>query len=184
MQKIVILFSGEGTNLEVLIQNLHLKSCCVVSAITNKANAKGIIKAKNLNVHVDILEHNGYESREAFDKDLVALIGTYEPDLVVLAGFMRILTPTFTSNIKAINIHPSLLPLFKGANAIEKSFESSEKEGGISVHYVSDELDGGKIILQKSFLKSNDETAESFKKKVQKLEHLHYHEAVSLALNN
>ena len=88
-----------------------------------------------------------------------------------MAGFMRILTPIVTDNIKAINVHPSLLPLFKGGNAIEKSFLSSETNGGISVHWVSSELDGGEVIAQDSFDKAEGETLESFTQKIQKLEH-------------
>lgn len=180
MQNIVILFSGEGSNLEVLITKLHKKSCNIVCAMTNKPKAKGIIKAQKLGVHVEVLDNRLFESRELFDTALVKLIHSYRADLVVLAGFMRILTPIFTSQIKAINLHPSLLPLFKGANAIQESFESEEKEGGITVHYVNSELDGGEIILQKSFMKSEDESIESFTHKIHLLEYNNFYKAVEL----
>jgi len=171
MKKIIILFSGEGSNLQNIIEQLHLKHCEVVAAITNRPQAGGIVKAKNLNVHVSVIDHTHFKSREAFDTVLVEHINAYDADLVVMAGFMRILTPLFTLHVKAINLHPSLLPKFKGAKAIERSFESDDKEGGVSVHWVSGELDGGTIIVQRSFKKSKDETLKSFTCKIQEIEH-------------
>ncbi len=171
MKKIIILFSGEGSNLQNLIEQLHLKHCEVIAAITNRPKAGGIVKAKSFNIPVTIIDHTHFESREAFDTVLVEHIKAYDADLVVLAGFMRILTPLFTLHVKAINLHPSLLPKFKGAKAIERSFESDEREGGISIHWVSPELDGGAVIAQGSFEKSEDETLESFTCKIKELEH-------------
>ncbi len=171
LPKIVILFSGAGTNLLNIIEKLHLKECEVVGTITNRPEALGIKKAVSQGVEVEVLDHTLYESREAFDVKLLKTINSYKPDLVVLAGFMRILTPLVTDNIRAINVHPSLLPLFKGGNAIVKSYESEVQEGGISVHWVSSELDGGEVIAQKSLKKSPDETLESFTQKIRTLEH-------------
>jgi phosphoribosylglycinamide formyltransferase-1 len=171
LKKIVILFSGEGKNLHNIIDTLHPNLCEVVCAITNKADAKGLKGLHVRKIKSEILEHSSFSSRESYDTELVKCIKNYEPDLVVLAGFMRILTPIFTKNIKAINLHPSLLPKYKGANAIEDSFYSADKEGGISVHWVSEELDGGEVIAQKSFLKSDDETLESFTCKIKELEY-------------
>ena len=168
MKKIVVLFSGEGKNLHNIIEKLHGKSCEVVCAITNKTDAKGL---EGLHVKNEVLEHTSFSSREAYDTELVKLIQNFKPDLVVLAGFMRILTPIFTQQIKAINLHPSLLPKHKGGNAIEDSFLSDDKEGGISVHWVTDELDGGEVIAQMSFEKSKDETLESFTCKIKELEY-------------
>jgi phosphoribosylglycinamide formyltransferase-1 len=175
LKKIVILFSGEGKNLHNIIEKLHPNICEVVCAITNKADAKGLnglhVEENSTCIKSEVLEHINFSSREEYDRELVKLIQSYKPDLVVLAGFMRILTPIFTQNIKAINLHPALLPKHKGANAIEKSFASEDKEGGISVHWVSEELDGGEVISQKSFLKSEDETLESFTCKIKELEY-------------
>ncbi|MDD3770156.1 phosphoribosylglycinamide formyltransferase [Sulfuricurvum sp. IAE1] len=171
MKKIVALFSGEGTNLANLIDKLHLKHCAIVCAITNNPEAGGIAKARAAGIPVDVLDHRDYESRESYDAALVKLIDEYQPDLVVLCGFMRILTPVFTSQVRSINLHPSLLPAFKGARAIERSFESDEKTCGVSVHWVSDELDGGEVIMQKSFVKSENETLESFTAKIRAIEH-------------
>ncbi len=176
LKKIVVLFSGEGTNLENIIKKLHKKSFDldsyeVVAGITNKKEANGIQICKRYNIPYHIIEHKNYPLREEFDTKLVETINSFNPHLSVLAGFMRILTPIFTKNIKAINLHPSLLPLFKGTNAIEKSFHSDMKVGGVSVHYVSDELDGGEIILQECFKKEENETLQSFTKKIKSLEY-------------
>ncbi len=170
-KNIVILFSGEGSNLLNIIEKLHQKECHVAAAITNRPLAKGIEKAQQHQVKVEVIDHKAYDSRDAFDAQLLETINCHNPDLVVMAGFMRILTPLVTNNIRAINIHPSLLPLFKGGNAIVESFESSEEQGGISVHWVSSELDGGEVIAQRAFEKEANETLESFTIKIQKLEH-------------
>lgn len=171
MKKIVALFSGEGTNLANLIDKIHLKHACLVCAITNNPEAGGIAKARAAHIPIEILDHRDYESREAYDAALVDLIGEYNPDLVVLCGFMRILTSVFTSQVRAINLHPSLLPAFKGARAIERSFESDEHVCGVSVHWVSEELDAGEIILQKSFTKNPKDTLEQFSAKIREIEH-------------
>ncbi len=170
-KKIIILFSGEGSNLLNIIETLHGRELDVVAAITNRPDAGGIAKAKAHRIPVEVIDHTGFENRESFDKALLETIRRYTSDLVVMAGFMRILTPIVTDNIRAINVHPSLLPLFKGARAIEASFESSEPRGGISVHWVSSELDGGEVIAQEGFEKSPGETLESFTRKIRRLEH-------------
>ena len=168
MKKIVVLFSGEGKNLHNIIDKLHGNRCEVVCAITNKADAPGL---NNLHVKSEVLEHTKFHSREEYDKELVKVIRSYKPDLVVLAGFMRILTSSFTQKIKSINLHPSLLPRHKGANAVEESFFSDDKEAGVTIHWVTEELDGGEIIAQKSFLKSENETLEGFTCKIKELEY-------------
>jgi phosphoribosylglycinamide formyltransferase 1 len=178
MKNIVILFSGEGSNLLNIIETLHLKELQVAAAITNRPNAGGIAKAKAHQVPVEVIDHTNFDNRESFDEKLLQTIERYAPDLVVMAGFMRILTPIVTDNIKAINVHPSLLPLFKGGKAIEKSFHSSELKGGISVHWVSSELDGGEVITQDSFVKAEDESLESFTQKIRNLEHKLLPEAI------
>lgn len=170
-KNIVILFSGEGSNLLNIIEQLHNTHIAVLAAITNRPDAGGIAKAKAHQIPVEIIDHTLFESRESFDKKLLKTIQQYQPDLVVMAGFMRILTPLITENIRAINVHPSLLPLFKGGNAIKESFQSQEPNGGISIHWVSSELDGGEVITQRVFDKSEDETLESFTRKIRKLEH-------------
>jgi phosphoribosylglycinamide formyltransferase-1 len=171
MKKIVALFSGEGTNLANLIEKIHLKHAIIVCAITNNPNAGGIAKARSGRIPVEVCDHTLYNSREDYDRALVEMIRKYNPDLVVLCGFMRILTPVFTAQIRSINLHPSLLPAFKGSRAIERSFEGNETLCGVSVHWVNNELDGGEIILQKSFTKNSKDTLEDFSAKIRAIEH-------------
>ena len=152
----------------------------VVLALSNKANAYGLERAKNLGVKTQVLESAKFARREDFDRELVGILKQYSLDLCVLAGFMRILTPIFTQVVQAVNIHPSLLPLFKGANGIKESFESQMKLGGVSVHWVSDELDGGEIIAQGVVEKDKD--LENYESKIHKLEHYLYPLAVLEAL--
>jgi len=171
MKKIVILFSGNWFNAQNIVQTLHQKECFVACGITNNRDAKGLEKLQTLGVKTELLEHTNFDSREAFDAELVKIIDAYKPDLVVLSGFMRILSEVFTNSVRAINIHPSLLPKFKGAQAIERSFESLDKECGVSVHWVSSELDGGELIMQKSFFKQTNESLESFSAKIKQIEY-------------
>ena len=176
VKKIAILFSGNGSNLEAILDKLHGKifngiKIEVALTLTNKAGCGGIEKAARFGLKSVVLEHTKFNSREEFDAALVEEIEKYDIDLVVLAGFMRILTTVFTNKIKAINLHPSLLPLFKGANAIKDSFQSDMKVGGVSVHWVSAELDGGKIIAQKAFEKEKGMSLADFERKIHALEH-------------
>ncbi len=176
IKKIAILFSGAGTNLEKLLEFLHQTSfeyatIEVALVICNRPDALGIEKARRFGLEPLIIDHTLYPSREAFDEALVHAINQSGAELSVLAGFMRILTPIFTRHIKAINLHPSLLPLFKGSNAIKESFDSPMKVAGISVHYVSEELDGGDIIAQRCFEKSEGMSFEAFEDKIHALEH-------------
>ena len=173
--KLAVLFSGNGSNLENILSKLHQKTFGkntfeVVLCLCNKKEAYGIKRARKFGLESVIVEHQNYKSREEFDKAVVEKIKESGADLTILAGFMRILSPVFTQNIKAVNLHPSLLPLFKGANAIKQSYESDMKVAGVSVHWVSGELDGGKIIAQKAFEKKNL-TYEEFEEKIHALEY-------------
>ena len=175
-KKIAVLFSGGGSNLEAILERLHGKvfgeiKIEVALTLTNKANAGGIAKAAKYGLKSVVIEHVNFTSREEFDAAVVEEIKHANVDLTVLAGFMRILTPVFTSQVRAINLHPSLLPLFKGAHAIKESFDSDMKVGGVSVHWVSEELDGGKIIAQRAFEKSARMSLEEFEAKIHAIEH-------------
>ena len=188
VKKIAIAFSGEGSNLEVLIKSLHQKrfgdfKIEVVAAITNKPKANGIKRAQKYGIDVIMIDHTLYDCREAFDEELVSKIKALDVDLMVLAGFMRILTPIYTKNIRSINIHPSLLPDFKGANALKRSFESSQMMVGVTAHFVVEEVDGGKIIMQKSFDKSGMDF-ESFQEKIHACEHVLFPKAVIKVLED
>lgn len=129
-----------------------------------------VYKEQKFGLDTVIVDHKAYNTREEFDTILVQKIKESGVNLTVLAGFMRILSPVFTKNIKAINLHPSLLPLFKGAHAIKESYESDMKVAGVSVHWVSEELDSGMIIAQKAFEKRNL-SFEEFEEKIHSLEH-------------
>ncbi len=147
-KRIAVLFSGKGSNFAHIAKTLHGHELDIAVALTNNPNAEGIDVAKAAGIPLEIVDAKQFDSREAFDEEVVRRLKRYQPDLTVLAGFMRILTPTFTDTIRAINLHPSLLPRHKGLHAIEKSFHDHFDEGGVSVHWVTSELDGGEIIVQ------------------------------------
>ena len=175
VKNIAILFSGSGSNLQAILEQVHGKvfKCVRINVallICNNPDAKGIKRAKKFGLDTVVIDHRDYPTREKFDQALVYEIKKHDIDLSVLAGFMRILTPVFTDNIKAINLHPSLLPLFKGANAIDESYNSDMKVGGVSIHWVSSELDAGEIIAQKSFPRKN-RSKEQWERKIHKIEH-------------
>lgn len=175
VKNIAILFSGSGSNLQAILEQIHGKvfkgvRINVALLICNNPDAKGIKRAKKFGLDTVVIDHRDYPTREKFDQALVYEIKKHDIDLSVLAGFMRILTPVFTDNIKAINLHPSLLPLFKGANAIDESYNSDMKVGGVSIHWVSSELDAGEIIAQKSFPRKN-RSKEQWERKIHKIEH-------------
>jgi len=168
-KKIAVLFSGKGTNFAHIVKTLHNKECEVVFALTNKPEAEGILVAQEYGIPYGVVEPKNFDSREAYDAVVVETLKRYNPELTVLAGFMRILTPVFTENIKAINLHPSLLPRHKGLKAIEKSYEDKHLEGGVSVHFVSSELDGGEVILQKKVAKK-DLSFDAYDSKIRTIE--------------
>lgn len=176
IKKFAILFSGNGSNMEALLQKLHNQTfkgtrleCELL--ITNNPDAYGIQRAAKFGLKPIIINHRDFSSRQEFDDALVAEISKHDIDLTVLAGFMRILTPNFTTKVKAINLHPSILPLFKGANAIKESFESGMMVGGVSVHYVNEELDGGKLILQQTFERKDGMSLDEWESSIHSLEH-------------
>ena len=191
MKKIAILFSGKGTNFAHIVKTLHKKELEITLALTDNPQAEGISVAIDANIPHGIIDpkqfmesgHTPLEAREHFDDFLVRQLKVYQPDLVVLAGFMRILTPVFTEQIRAINLHPSLLPRQKGLHAIEKSFEDEYAEGGVSVHWVTAELDGGEIIVQKRILKEGLDF-ETYYEKVRTIEKQALVEAIGKVLSD
>ncbi|MEP0073037.1 MAG: phosphoribosylglycinamide formyltransferase, partial [Marinomonas sp.] len=137
-------------------------------------------RAKSAGIATHALSHKSFDSREEFDAELQKIIDQYQPKLVVLAGFMRILTETFTKHFEGrmLNIHPSLLPKYKGLNTHQRAIDAKEAEHGVSVHFVSSELDAGAVILQASTKIENNETADTLATKVHSLEHIIYPLAV------
>jgi phosphoribosylglycinamide formyltransferase-1 len=154
MKKIAVLFSGTGSNFAYLARHLPSKGVEIAVALTNNPDAGGIAVTREHGIPLEIVPSADYADREAFDAEMVARLIRHAPDLTVLAGFMRILTPVFTDRIRAINLHPSLLPRHKGLHAIRRSWEDPYPEGGVSVHWVTGELDGGTIILQRQVAKA------------------------------
>ena len=148
---VVALISGSGSNLQALIDaqlaGLPIRLAAVIS---NRADAYGLERARRHSIPAEVLNHRDYPDRDAYDADLQHLIDGYAPGLVVLAGFMRILTPAFVAHYQGrlLNIHPSLLPKFPGLHTHQRALDAGETEHGASVHFVTAELDGGPVILQ------------------------------------
>ncbi len=174
--KAVILISGNGSNLQSIIDNadrIDLQISCVIS---NNKNAFGLKRAESSKLQTAIIDPELYNSKEAFDRELISIIEQYGVELIVLAGYMRVLTPLFVSHYfgKILNIHPSLLPKFPGLNTHQRAIDASETAHGVSVHFVTEELDGGPIINQESVIIDNLDTEETLSMKVLKKEHVIY----------
>lgn len=153
MARIVVLISGRGSNLAAILDRQDaaaLGGGRVVAVLSNKSDAAGLAHARRRGIPVEIVEHRGYASRSAFDEALAERIDRYEPDLVVLAGFMRILTGPFTQRYagRLINTHPSLLPKYRGVDAVGQALAAGERETGCTVHYVTEGVDEGPVIAQ------------------------------------
>ena len=174
--KAVILISGNGSNLQSIIDNadrIDLQISCVIS---NNKNAFGLKRAESAKLQTAIIDPELYNSKEAFDRELISIIQQHGVELIVLAGYMRVLTPLFVSHYfgKILNIHPSLLPKFPGLNTHQRAIDASETTHGVSVHFVTKELDDGPIINQESVIIDNSDTKETLSMKVLKKEHVIY----------
>jgi phosphoribosylglycinamide formyltransferase-1 len=172
--KAVILISGNGSNLQSIIDNadrIDLQISCVIS---NNKNAFGLKRAESAKLQTAIIDPELYNSKEAFDRELISIIQQHGVELIVLAGYMRVLTPLFVSHYfgKILNIHPSLLPKFPGLNTHQRAINACEKVHGASVHFVTKELDGGPIISQELVSIEADDTAKTLSEKVLKKEHI------------
>lgn len=148
----------------------------VVAVISNKDGVAGLDKAAAAGIPIAVLSHRDYPTREAYDADLQQLIDGYQPDLVVLAGFMRILTPAITRHYhgRMLNIHPSLLPKYKGVNTHQRALDAGDEEHGVSVHFVTEELDGGPVVLQAKVPVFAGDTAADLQQRVHTQEHAIY----------
>jgi len=146
--KVVVLISGNGGNLQAIVDASSTSNYVVEAVISNKVEAYGLTRAKSANIETQVLDHKQFSSRIEFDLALRKLIDLYNPDLVVLAGFMRILSNDFVQHYagRTLNIHPSLLPKFPGINTHQRAIEAGESKHGASVHFVTEELDGGPVI--------------------------------------
>jgi len=172
----VVLISGSGSNLQSLIdesKNINLEISCVIS---NNPDAYGLERAKKANIETKILDHNEFSSRESYDESLKEIIEKFNPEVIILAGFMRILTANFVNHFlgKVLNIHPSLLPKYPGLHTHQRAIDAGDKAHGVSVHFVTTELDGGPIIAQKKIEVYLDDDADSLSKRLLKEEHIIY----------
>jgi len=176
----VVLISGSGSNLQSLIdksKDINLEISCVIS---NNPNAYGLKRAKKANIETKILDHNEFSSRESYDNSLKEIIEKFNPEVIILAGFMRILTANFVNHFlgRVLNIHPSLLPKYPGLHTHQRAIDAGDKVHGVSVHFVTPELDGGPIIAQKKIEVYLDDDADSLSKRLLKEEHIIYPEVV------
>ena len=181
---VVILISGRGSNMMSIVKamqedNLPINIAAVIS---NRPNVAGLNFAQQAGIHATAIDHKNFQSRELFDQALAQEIDKYNPDLVVLAGFMRILTEEFVDHFagRLINIHPSLLPKYKGLNTHQRAIDAGDKEHGASVHFVTAELDDGPVVLQKHVAILDDDTANTLAARVLEQEHILYPEAIKL----
>ena len=175
--KVVVLISGSGSNLQALIDSLNTDSPAQICAvISNRADAFGLQRAAKAGIATQVLDHKAYADREAFDAALIEAIDAYQADLVILAGFMRILTPGFVTHYtgRLLNIHPSLLPKYKGLHTHQRALEAGDAEHGCSVHFVTEELDGGPLVIQAVVPVMADDTPETLAERVHAAEHQIY----------
>ena len=181
-KKIVALISGSGSNLQALIdaEKEHTLNARIVSVISNVADVYGLQRAQAAGIATTVLSHKTYATREDYDRALLDAVQQHAPDLVILAGFMRILTPVFVAPLygKLINIHPSLLPKYPGLHTHQRALDAGDSEAGATVHFVSTELDGGPTIIQARVPVLSNDTAETLAKRVLQQEHIIYPQAV------
>ncbi|WP_312936758.1 phosphoribosylglycinamide formyltransferase [Pseudomonas sp.] len=179
---VVVLLSGSGSNLQALIDSSHAtgSQVRVCGVIANRADAYGLQRAEAAGIATAVLDHKGFDGREAFDTALMALIDGFDPDLVILAGFMRILSGDFVRHYQGrlLNIHPSLLPLYKGLHTHQRALDAGDAEHGCSVHFVTEELDGGPLVVQAVIPVEPGDTAQSLAQRVHHQEHQIYPLAV------
>ncbi|MFK0090081.1 phosphoribosylglycinamide formyltransferase [Pseudomonas sp. NPDC090755] len=179
---VVVLLSGSGSNLQALIDSTRAGDSPVRirAVISNRADAYGLERARAVGIDTAVLDHKAFDGREAFDAALVELIDGYQPQLVVLAGFMRILSAGFVRHYQGrlLNIHPSLLPKYKGLHTHQRALEAGDAEHGCSVHFVTEELDGGPLVVQAVIPVEPDDTPESLAQRVHSQEHRIYPLAV------
>jgi phosphoribosylglycinamide formyltransferase 1 len=190
MKNIVILISGGGSNMSAILKTAKKEAwqdkfdAQVAAVVSNKADAGGLAFAKAQGIATAVLAHRNFPSREAFDAQLMQTIDQFEPSLVVLAGFMRILTPGFVAHYEGrlINIHPSLLPSFTGLHTHQRAIDAGCQFAGATVHRVTAELDVGPILAQAVVPILTDDTAETLAARVLSQEHLMYPKAVAQLL--
>ena len=185
--RIAVLVSGNGSNLQALIDAQLGKQLSgqIIGVLSNKADAYALQRAEKANIATAVISHKDYPNRESFDDAMHQQLLAWEIDLVILAGFMRILTPNFVSQWqgKMLNIHPSLLPFYKGINTHQRVLNTGDRLHGCTVHFVTAELDAGQSIAQSVIQVSLQDTAESLAQRVHQLEHFIYPQVVQWLCN-
>jgi len=178
MKKIVILISGRGSNLQALLE--AKLPCRIAAVISNRADAEGLAIAKAHGIPTAVVEHRDYADRDSFDAALAKTIDSFQPDIVALAGFMRILTTGFVTHYqgKLINIHPSLLPAYDGLDTHARALRDGVKIHGCTVHFVTHDLDHGPIIIQAAVAVLRDDTEQTLAARVLHEEHRVYAQAI------
>ncbi|MEC6815324.1 phosphoribosylglycinamide formyltransferase [Photobacterium toruni] len=176
MHNIVVLISGNGSNLQAIINsctNGIINNSQVTAVISNKADAYGLKRAQHANIEAVSIVATDYANPQDYDQALIEKINTYQPDVIILAGFMRILSANFVSHYqgKMLNIHPSLLPKYAGLNTHQRAIDAGDSEHGTSVHFVTEELDGGPVILQAKVPIFATDTIDNVIARVQQQEH-------------
>jgi len=182
MKNIVILISGRGSNMEAIVRACAAEAwpARIAAVISNRADAAGLGFAQANGIATAVVDHTGFASREAFDAQLAERVDAFQPDVVALAGFMRILTPGFVQRYagRLVNIHPSLLPLFPGLHTHQRAIDAGCKVAGASVHFVTADLDHGPIIGQAIVPVLPDDTERSLAARVLAQEHMLYPRAI------
>jgi phosphoribosylglycinamide formyltransferase-1 len=179
--RVVALISGSGSNLQALVDKAaNGRTFEIVAVISNRADAFGLERARRAGIPAEVLDHRDYAWREPYEAQLRTLIDRYAPGLVILAGFMRILTPAFVEHYagRMLNIHPSLLPKFRGLQTHQRALDAEEREHGASVHFVTPELDGGPVVIQARLAIHPGEDAATLAQRVLTQEHIIYPQAV------
>ena len=174
---LAVLISGNGSNLQAIIDAAQEDLPVVIRAvISNRADAFGLDRARSAGIETRVLDHRGYPTREDYDRALRTLIDGFQPQLICLAGFMRILSPGFTAHYRGrmFNIHPSLLPAFRGLHTHQRALDEGVRVHGASVHFVTEELDGGPVIVQARVPVMEEDSADILASRVLKQEHMIY----------
>ncbi|MEJ2308211.1 MAG: phosphoribosylglycinamide formyltransferase [Gammaproteobacteria bacterium] len=180
--RVVVLISGNGSNLQAILDAADKEPGLfeVVAVISNREDAYGLERADKAGISSAVVDHRAYDSRESYDHALMQIIDGFDPELVVLAGFMRILTSEFVRHYagRMLNIHPSLLPKYKGLDTHQRAIDAGDRVHGCSVHFVTEELDDGPVVLQAEVPVLENDTAETLAQRVHVQEHIIYPEAV------
>lgn len=182
MKRIVILISGRGSNMQAIVHAARAEKwpAQIAAVISNRPAAGGLAFAQAHGIATEVVPHDAYATREAFDQALQRVIDAYAPDLLVLAGFMRILTPAFIAHYagRMLNVHPSLLPSFPGLHTHRQALAAGVAMHGATVHFVTNELDSGPTVVQAEVPVLPDDTEDSLARRVLEQEHLIYPRAV------